>query len=86
VACTSFFANNPGRKIIWIGCTLNYHLDRVAITGSDRIANRLSTSFLGKFDAGDFIKFWVYQNTGVNANCPNTIQVFDETQVNIKKQ
>ena len=41
---------------------------------------------MGKFDAGDFIKFWVYQNTGVNANCPNTIQVFDETQVNIKKQ
>jgi hypothetical protein len=79
VASTSFFANNPGRKIIWIGCTLNYHLDRVAITKSNGIANRLSTSFLGKFDAGGTIWLSTLPGIGVSLRSPNTLQAFDET-------
>jgi hypothetical protein len=84
-AHTSFLANNPGRKIIWFDCISNYHPGRIASNEADGIANRLTTSFLGRFDAGDEINFRVYQNTGVTTNCPNTSQAFDETQVNIKR-
>jgi hypothetical protein len=79
VDSTSFFANNPGRKIIWIGCTSNYHPDRVASTKSNGIANRLSTCFLGKFDAGDTIWLSTFPGTGVSVSSPSTSQAFDET-------
>jgi len=82
---SGFYYNNPGRKIIWFDCVSNNHPERIASNECDGKANRLSTSLIGFFNAGDRITFKVWQQTGVTVNSPNTTEQFDETQVNIER-
>ncbi len=81
----SFSATNQGRKLIWFNCTSSKHPDRIACNEMSDDANRISTSIIGEFDAGDQISLAAYQNTGSSTDCPNTSQTFDEVQVNIEK-
>ena len=85
-ASTSFDAgNNPGRKIIWFDCNSTYNPGRFASNECDGVANRISISSVGKFDAGDKITFKVFQTTGLILDCPSNTLPDDETQVNIEK-
>lgn len=84
-AHTSFNAANPGRKLIWLNCTSTNWPIRIASNEMSNDANRITTSFLGEFNAGDQISMGVSQGTGVAVNCPNDTQAFDETMINIEK-
>lgn len=82
---TSFQASTPGRKIVWLNCVSALWTDRIANNEMSGDANRIVTSFVGRFNAGDVISLGVFQATGVTVNCPNNTQVFDETWVNIER-
>lgn len=82
---TSFTAFNPGRKIIWFNCTSSLWPVRIASNEITNDANRITTSFVGEFNAGDQINMGVFQATGVAVDCPNSTQVFDETWINIER-
>jgi hypothetical protein len=82
---TSFNALTQGRKGVWLTSTSTNHAGWLARAECSDDANRLSSSFMGEFNAGDQIALWVYQNTGVTVPCPNTTLAMDETVVNIER-
>lgn len=81
---TSFGAINQGRKLLWLNCTSTLWPERIASNEMSGDANRITTSFMGYFNAGDQLSMGVAQFTGVTVPVPNTTQDFDETYLNIE--
>lgn len=74
-----------GRKILWFDCVSANHPGRIANAEVANEAARMSTSFIGYFNAGDTIKMMVFQNTTVTSTTPNPNYTFDETTLNIER-
>lgn len=81
---TSFDSSSPGRKLVWLNCTSSNWPARIASNEMSGDANRITTSFMGLFNAGDQLSLGVQQFTGVTVDCPSNTLTFDQTYVSIE--
>lgn len=84
-ASTSFGGTQPGRKAIFFECVSAKWPARIAMQELADDARRGTTSFVGEFNAGDTLIFYVAQYTGVSVDSPNTTLAADETLINIER-